>query len=349
MSALVKALTEGARRRQMSGAPSAPPERSDGDRDQVALVTGVDRAVGEALARDLAGRGMTVHGAHQRPGAARDIPGIRWHLVPRSSDPGYLPTLHRIVRNHGVGIVIPTLDEELPVMAGMRRWPEPGVLVVVSGPGPVNLAQDKLLTCWQLAGHGVPTPSCASPSDFSGTREALAAMGGALVVRPRRAGRAGSGARVVMDADDLDWDRLDDDFVVQRFVPGQQFLCLLYRPDGPARRGSVVLEELRPGPRHVEVRQVPAGGAQDVERTAWAAIRALGILGPAEVVVRRAADGTAMVLSVHPRFGRHCSQLLDQLSAPERLPRPRPAPEAGRHRTARGGHQGESPRTGRSA
>jgi len=344
VSALVKALMEGARRRETIGAAGArPPEPA---REQVAFVTGVDRTVGEELARGLAERGLTVHAAYQRPGAAHDIPGIQWHLVPPSHDPGYLPALHRIVQRHSVGLVIPTVDEELPVLAGLRRWPEPGVVVVVSSPGAVNLAQDKLLACWQLAGHQVPTPSCASPSDFAGTCEALEAMGGALVVRARRAGRTGSGARMVLDADELDWDRLDDDFIVQQFVPGRQYLCLLYRPDGPAPRGSVLLEDVHPGPRHEEALPVPAGAVADVERTAWAAVRSLGIVGPAEVVVRRAADGTAMVLSVHPRFSRHCSLLLEQLASAERLPRPRQPPEEGRARSRKDANHEPSRRRG---
>jgi carbamoyl-phosphate synthase large subunit len=310
------------------------------------LVTGVDRAVGAAVAHEFHARGFDVHGTHQNPGTAEEVPGMRWHLVPRSEDPAYLPTVHRLVQRHGVSIVIPTLDEELPVMAGVRRWPDPGVLVVVSGPGPVNLAQDKLLACWQLAGHAVATPPCASPSDFRDTKEALDAMGGAAVVRARRAGRTGIGARVVLDAGELDWERLDDDFIVQQFAPGREYLCVLYRPDGPARRGTVVLEALSPGPRHEQVRALPPGEAEDVERTAWAAVRALGILGPAEVVVRRAADDTPTVLSVHPRFSRHCSELLDQLSTPEPLPRPRSAPEQGRGRARRNGHH-EAPSSGR--
>jgi carbamoyl-phosphate synthase large subunit len=346
MSALVRALAEGARRLEATATHPGPVAEADPGARAV-LVTGADGPVGAALAGELAHRGFTVHAAHTRPGVAAEAgTGLTWHLVPRSSDPGYLPTLHRIVRLHGVTIVIPTLDEELPVIASVRRWPDPGVLVVVSGPGPVGLAQDKLLANWQLSGHAVATPACASPSDFADTRSALEALGGAVVVRTRRAGRKSGGARVLFGPDDMDWDRLDDDFVVQQFVPGREYVCVLYRPDGPAKRGAVVFEALRPGPRHEDVRMLAPGEAEDVERTAWAAIRALGIVGPAEVVVRRTADGTATVISVHPRFSRHCKELLDQLSTPETLPRQRHAPDPARPgRAPREGnhHRGPSP------
>ena len=246
-------------------------------------------------------------------------------MVPRSEEAGYLPTLHRIVNRHGVSIVIPTLDEELPVMAAVRHWPEAGVVVIVAGSTAVGLAQDKLVMAWQLAGRGVATPRTMSPSDFSDTAAARESLGQAVVVRSRRAGRRAGGARVLFTADDIDWGRLDDDFVVQQFIPGREYVCVLYRPEGAAKRGSVVFESLRPGPAHEEVRPVPPGQADDVGRTAWAAIRALGVTGPAVVVLRRALDGTVMVLSVRPRFGRHCTELLDQLARPEQLPSQRAA------------------------
>lgn len=308
MSALVRALSERVRHLPASGTPGV-------------LVTGVDGPVGTALAVDLAARGFTVHGTHQLAWVApRDVPGMQWHLVPRPEDPGYLPALHRIVQHHAVDFIIPTTDEELPVIAGVRRWPDEGVFVVVSGPGPVSLAQDKLLTSWQLTSHGVLAPACASPSDFADTAEALASLGDAIVLRSRHAGRKSGGARVVHRPDELEWDRLDDDFVVQHFICGPEYLCCLYRPDGPGNRGMVVFEVLRPGPRHDAVRALSPGEAEDLERTAWAAVRALGVLGPAEVILRRSGDGRAHVISVHPRFSQHCGELLDQLSAPAASP-----------------------------
>jgi hypothetical protein len=330
MSALVKALTEAARHLQANAAPRPEGGPELLPRRRAVLVTGIDRAVGAALATEFAGRGFTVHGGRQRPAAAaRDVTAVRWHLVPRPDDPSYLPTLHRIVAYHRLDIVIPTLDEELAVLAGVRRWPDRDVLVVVSGAGPVRLAQDKLLTCWQLGTHSVPTPTCASPSDFRDTDEALRALGGGFVLRSRRTGGKSASARVVHTGDQLDWDRLDDDHIIQELVPGPEYLCCLYRPDGPAKRGIVVYEVQHPVHGPEGIRALLPGEAEDVERTSWAAIRALGILGPAELVLRRGDGGRAYVLSVHPRFSEHCGELLDQLSAPDELPRQRTSSEPG--------------------
>jgi carbamoyl-phosphate synthase large subunit len=58
-------------------------------------------------------------------------------------------------------------------------------------------------------------------------------------------------------------------------------------------------------------------------------VRALGVTGPAEVILRRRADGQEAVLSVHPRFGRQCAELLDVLADSRVLPRRRRAGEPG--------------------
>ncbi|HET8560650.1 MAG TPA: hypothetical protein VFL69_09050 [Marmoricola sp.] len=314
MSGFVRALSDGMRR--STGVPEAPAASGGEASAGPILVTGADHAVGAALAVELAGRGLVVHCAYSQPQfVAGPVPGMEWHLVPSNADPGYLPALRRIVDRHDVSILIPTLDEELAAMSALRRWPDPGVLVVVSGAGSVALADDKLMVSWQLAAHGVRAPRCGSPSDFASTEEALDALGGAVVVRGRRPATKSGGSRVLLRPEDLDWGRLDDDFVVQEFVPGREYLCVLYRPDGSAGRASVVYQAVRPGRHGDGIVRLAPGDAEDVHRTAWSAIRALGVVGPAEVVVRTTTEGAVVVLSVHPRFSRHCSELLDELVA----------------------------------
>ena len=40
--------------------------------------------------------------------------------TPRADEPGYVEALLRIVEDHGVGVVVPTIDPELPVLAASR-------------------------------------------------------------------------------------------------------------------------------------------------------------------------------------------------------------------------------------
>lgn len=314
MSALVRALAEARRIATEIDGVHGGAGRPAGI---AVLVTGVDRPVGAALARELAHRGLAVHAtARAVTAAAAEFSGS-WHLAPGPEDPSYLPVLRRIVGHHRPDIVIPTLDEELPLWAGLRHWPD--AEVVVAGAGPVSLARDKLLICWQLTSHHVPTPPCRSPSDFADTAEALRALGGSMVLRARRPEHRSGGARVVRAADELDWARLDDDFVVQPVASGPEYLCVLYRPEGPVRKGSVVYAVAHPSLRRGGLIALAPGEAEAVERAAWAAVRSLGVMGPAEVVVRGDEAGGVFVISLHPRFGEHCAELLDQLSAPEHV------------------------------
>ena len=65
---------------------------------------------------------------------------------------------------------------------------------------------------------------------------------------------------------------------------------------------------------------------EDVQRLALAAVRALGVTGPACVDVRRALDGAPVVLAVHAHMCRHVEAapgIVDALLAEHRMPGPR--------------------------
>jgi carbamoylphosphate synthase large subunit len=301
------------------------------------LVTGAAGPAGTSLVRELAEHDVRVHAADSRPRLDAVPPVVSWHVLPSGAESAYLPALRRLLRRLRAGTLIPTTDGELPVLATVRHALGPHVHVMVPGPAAVAMAQDKLALAWQLAAREVPTPRCASPSDFPDTGAALRAFRGSLVLRPRRSGGGRGGARLVRDAGDVDWTRLGDDLVVQDLVPGREYDLVLYRPDGGSdgARSMVAFERLGRVPGEIDARRLRPGSADEVERTAWAAVRALGVTGPAEVVVRRAADDRLLVLSVRPRFGRHCVELLQAMLAPPALPRqraggssPKPVPAA---------------------
>jgi len=87
--------------------------------------------------------------------------------VPRANDPEYTPVLLRLCSEHGVKLVIPTIDTELPVLAAeVGRFAKQGVQVVISSVDAVAIARDKLRTAEVLSAAGVPTPATAKLSDL---------------------------------------------------------------------------------------------------------------------------------------------------------------------------------------
>lgn len=86
--------------------------------------------------------------------------------VPRADDPEYAPALLRLCAEHGVKLVVPTIDTELPVFAAESgRFAAAGVHVVISSVDAVAIARDKLRTAAVLSAAGVPTPATAKLGD----------------------------------------------------------------------------------------------------------------------------------------------------------------------------------------
>lgn len=78
------------------------------------LVTGVGGPAGQSLVRQLIGRGYRVAGTDMRP---IDIPSVTVYRVPAASDPAFVTTLRAVTAESGAALVIPTVSEELPILA----------------------------------------------------------------------------------------------------------------------------------------------------------------------------------------------------------------------------------------
>lgn len=281
------------------------------------LVTGARGGAGHALVDQLVARGLEVHCADSQPMTS---PAVAFHLMPEPTSPSFLPALARIVQRYGIDLVIPADSDALPTVSVGRL--SLGVDIVVPGPGPTGTAHDRLLTAWSLWSHGVAVPDFGVPSDFADTHAALDVMGGQLMLRSRWA----SGARVatVLNAsEDLDWSAMNDDWFVQRFVPGPGYSVIVYRPLDGKGRLTTVLEESVQEDGTSTVTRVHEDDAVGVERVAQAAVRALGLTGPLEVGIRCGADGLPLVLDVKACFGQHSGLVPEVLEA---VLRDHPAP-----------------------
>lgn len=268
----------------------------DGAVEVKVMVTGAAAPAGATLLTQLRDRRIPVVAVD----ADHPSSTATGHRVPPVSDPHRLIALRQLGLRENVTVLIPTLREELPQIAAAKSAFDPAVHVVVAGAGPVVIAQDLLYTAWQLQARGVPTPAFGTTADFPDAAAAFGALGGPLVIKSRT---GGGRSRVVQGPDQLDWASLRNDDLIQRHVPGAEYLPVVYRP-------------------------APRSGVRSL---AIAAVRALGVTGPATVQVRRDADGHPQVLKVLARFvasSHLVPELLDVCS-------PRPVPTRCRRRRVR--------------
>lgn len=272
------------------------------------LVTGAAGPAGRALLAALVNRGVPAVGVDMAPGTSGPD-GIE--PVPAATDGAFLAELLAAAARHDVDLIVPTVSEELPVLAPFAaRSTRP--LVLVGAADAVAIADDKWRTAQVLAGAGVAVPRSVLPGVL--TPPALRGyLGSPYLSKPRR-GRGGRGVRV---HDGTVGPPPGPDDVLQEFVPGTEYAVdLLSDPNGRVAALVVLRKTTLARGRVGNGLRVVRDHCPDVADLARSAVRAIGLTGPADLDIRRRRDGTPVVLEVNARFGAHSDlapELLDAL------------------------------------
>jgi carbamoylphosphate synthase large subunit len=275
-------------------------------------VTGVGGPAGGSLARQLVARGYEVVGVDIEP---TTVAGARCERVPAASDRHFVAALRRAADEAGSELIIPTVTEELVVLAGSSShlWEVP---VVVASEAAAALANDKWLTCRRLADQGLPIPSFALASEIGCCDQLTRGIGLPCLTKPR-VSRGGRGV-IVHEVLDVDaFAAFGEETIVQEFVPGTEYAPNLFLAADERDDVVVVLEKTALAHGKVgNALGVRRTVADDVGALARNAARALGLTGPVDVDIRRRADGVPVVLEVNARFGAnsaHAPEVLDAL------------------------------------
>jgi carbamoyl-phosphate synthase large subunit len=87
-----------------------------------------------------------------------------FYLVPRCTDPQFIPEIQQICEQEQVHLVVPTIDTELPAYAAARDcFRKLGTHIVISSPQTVGICYNKILTHEWLVAQGFPVPRQAAP------------------------------------------------------------------------------------------------------------------------------------------------------------------------------------------
>lgn len=117
-----------------------------------------------------------------------------FYLVPRCTDPNFVPEVQRICEQEEVHLVVPTIDTELPAYAAAReQFVKRGSVIAISSPDTVGICSNKILTHEWLRSQGFPVPKQAPPElVLADTRDWVLP----LIVKPVD-GSGSQGVRVV--------------------------------------------------------------------------------------------------------------------------------------------------------
>lgn len=140
-----------------------------------------------------------------------------FELVPRISDPEFIPRLVNMCTRHGVDSLVPTIDTELEILSHHRdQFAAAGTDVLISAPGVVELSHDKWKFNRWLGANGFPDIPTFEAEGFdpSGVR-------GPVVAKPR-SGSSSIGVIRAASAEQLDLASLSPDYIIQQAVGGSE-------------------------------------------------------------------------------------------------------------------------------
>ncbi len=278
---------------------------------ETVVVTGVGGPAGRAVRGYLRERGVRVVGTDMR--VLEGDGDVR--IIPPVSDAGYWPALSALLDEVRARWLIPTVSEELPLIAERRdAIRKRGCALLISPVASVRIANDKWETARTLGARGV----CVPKSYAGASKAALLAEVAPPILSKPRVGRGGRGVTVHRAADGLP-DVLSPDLIYQEFLEGQEFDVNLFAEAGGRPVVTIVLRKtaLKAGSvgNAAGVERVKEG---DVARLAEDAVRALSLEGPLDVDIRRGADGHPAILEINARVGanvRSADEVLDAMMA----------------------------------
>ncbi|WP_223586953.1 ATP-grasp domain-containing protein [Microbacterium sp. OVT16B] len=260
------------------------------------LVTGAGGPAGVVVIRSLLKRPeLTVFAADMDGWAAGLylVPAEQRRLVPPGRAEEFVPTLARLVEDDAIDVVVSTVDVELIALSERRDELAPAVLAAPSA-DTLDVSLDKLLLAERCADTGrAPRTVLAGPAAQAVDWEFP------VFAKPRQ-GAGSRGIRLVPDRAALDALPVDEGLIVQDFLPGEE-----YSVDVVADAAGQVVAAVPRTRARVDSGVAIAGRTvhdPELEETASAIAKAIGLVGVANVQLRRGRDGRAMLLEVNPRF-----------------------------------------------
>lgn len=260
------------------------------------LVTGAGGPAGVAVIRSLLRRPDLEVFAADMDGWASGlylVPAERRRLVPPGRDDSFVQALAALVAADELDLVISTVDVELVAVADRREELAPAVLAAPSS-DTLRVCLDKLALAERCA------PTGRSPRTVAAGPDALALDWEFPAFAKPRQGAGSRGIRMVPDRAALEALPLDEDLIVQDLLPGDE-----YSVDVIADAAGNVVAAVPRTRARVDSGVAIAGRTvhdAELEETAAAIARAIGLTGVANVQLRRDRAGRAMLLEVNPRF-----------------------------------------------
>lgn len=223
------------------------------------------------------------------------VPAGRRLIIPRGDSPALVPALFEACKARGIEALLPTVDAELaPVAAEHARFAAIGVQLPISPVECLRICRDKQLLMEKVKGV-VPIPE----NELLTQDVADRVTSFPRLVKPR-SGAGSRGVAKINSRDDLALLPKDGSYLLQEFLPGEEYSVDVYVARDGRVIGAVPRERMKIdsgiaiASRTLNLPEVIEGAVTTAE--------IIGIRGIANVQFKRAADGVFKLLEVNPRY-----------------------------------------------
>jgi len=247
------------------------------------------------IARAFRAAGAVTLGVDADPLAPALYHCDRHVIVPRISDPAYVPTLGALQEEHDVRLVVPLNDLDFPVLARERDRLAPA-LVLLPDPDASGRMSDKLEAHRFFVANGIPSPRSWAPKDVPDD------VRYPVLVKARE----GFGSRNIhraANADELAFflGYTDVPSFVQEACLGEEFSIDVFC-DMEARCLNAIPRTMILSKGGESIKGASIQDRELIEHGARVA-EVVGIKGPANVQCFREPDGSLPITDVNTRFG----------------------------------------------
>jgi carbamoyl-phosphate synthase large subunit len=215
-------------------------------------------------------------------------------IVPRIDDPGYLPALRKLIRQHDVRLVVPLTDLDQLLLAEHRD--ELGAIVLLPEADVVRRTADKYLAHHFFEEHGIPSPPSWLPGELPDDLEFPVLVKARSGFGSRHIYRAGDRAQL-----DFFLGHTPVDSFVQRVCTGEEFSIDVFC-DLDGRCLNSIPRTMIESKGGESIKGMTIKDSELIEFGRLVA-EELGIRGPANIQCFRVAEGRHEVTDVNPRFG----------------------------------------------
>lgn len=220
-------------------------------------------------------------------------------IVKPTTHDNYIKELLKIVKNHKISLLIPTVDLDLRLLAQNKaKFTKLGCVVLISDPEVIHICQDKRETYRFLSNNGFDTPKTTSPGKALSAKN----LSRPFFLKPWD-GYASRGNAVVKSRKELEFfSKRIPNCIVQELVEGTECTCDIYvdfdmqvRCVVPRKRIQVRAGEVSKG-QVVKNRRIMKETARLVEK--------LGA-GPGVITIQLFLTKNNIIkfIEVNPRFG----------------------------------------------